>query len=174
MTDVWIFGYGSLVWRPDMPFAERRAGHIRGWTRRFWQGSPDHRGTPDAPGRVVTLVRAPDELCWGTAYRIDASHAPDVLERLDHREKAGYERHTEPFTSDDGNEHALLYVAGPRNPNFLGDAPLVDMAAQVRACVGPSGPNREYVMRLAEALRDMGADDPHVFAVADAVAAGSS
>ena len=56
-----IFGYGSLVWRPDLPHTEAHDGYIVGWVRRFYQGSPDHRGTPERPGRVATLLRAADE-----------------------------------------------------------------------------------------------------------------
>ncbi len=166
---MWVFGYGSLVWRPDMPFEERRTGFIRGWARRFWQGSPDHRGTHARPGRVVTLIREPDGVCWGAAYRVPDAEVDGVLDALDHREKAGYERHTEAFFSDSGDEQALVYVAGPDNPNFLGDAPIGIIAARVRMSVGPSGTNVEYVLKLADALRDMGADDPHVFALEEAV-----
>jgi cation transport regulator ChaC len=74
-----IFGYGSLVWRPAFPHVERRAACVRGWARRFWQGSPDHRGVRDAPGRVLTLVPRPEALCWGVAYRIEAAAWEDVL-----------------------------------------------------------------------------------------------
>ncbi len=73
--EVWLFGYGSLIWKADFPFLERRPAHIHGWARRFWQGSHDHRGTPEAPGRVATLVREPGAVCHGMAYRI----APEVL-----------------------------------------------------------------------------------------------
>src|SRR5581483_11846825 len=66
---MWIFAYGSLIFRPDFPWIERRRAFVRGWARRFWQGSPDHRGVPEAPGRVVTLV-ARDGFCGGCAYRI--------------------------------------------------------------------------------------------------------
>jgi cation transport protein ChaC len=82
MSDVWVFGYGSLVWRPDFPFAESRIATIEGWERRFWQGSTDHRGVPDAPGRVVTLVEAPGAVCWGRAYLIGASSRDEVTQML--------------------------------------------------------------------------------------------
>ena len=75
---LWIFGYGSLVWRPDIPHDERRPAWIRGFARRFWQGSTDHRGVPEAPGRVVTLVRDEAARCWGAAYRV-AAHIIGVL-----------------------------------------------------------------------------------------------
>lgn len=162
---LWIFGYGSLVWRPAFRYAERRPGVLRGWSRRFWQGSTDHRGVPEAPGRVVTLVEDPSAACWGVAYRIAESERGGVLRALDWREKGGFARHElevrlrEPAA----RARALVYVAGPTNPNYLGPAPLSVVAEQVRRSRGPSGSNLEYVLRLAGALRDLGAEDPHVF-----------
>ncbi len=96
---VWVFGYGSLIWRVDFPFAVRKPACITGWSRRFWQGSHDHRGVPDAPGRVVTLVAQRDAICDGIAYLIEHS----VFEHLDHREKNGYERHEVALTFADGH-----------------------------------------------------------------------
>jgi len=169
---LWIFGYGSLVWRPAFPHVQSEPGYVRGWTRRFWQGSTDHRGVPGAPGRVVTLLPAPEALTWGRAYEVAAEHEAEVLARLDVREQGGYERHLENVVLGDREVHALLYVATPDNPNYLGDAPLEAIAAQVRRSRGPSGPNPEYVLELARALREMGADDPHVFDLAALVGDG--
>jgi cation transport regulator ChaC len=165
--DLWVFGYGSLVWRPSFAFVERRPARLRGWTRRFWQGSTDHRGVPGAPGRVVTLHRSAEAVCWGTAYRIAAERVAEVMAHLDWREKGGYERVDAQLEllSPDGTARAVVYVATRANPNYLGPAPLEAIAAQVRRSEGPSGPNPEYVLRLAEALRTMRAEDPHVFAL---------
>lgn len=181
--DVWIFGYGSLIWRPDFPFADRRPAAIAGWVRRFWQGSTDHRGVPAAPGRVVTLVPRARATCWGMAYRIAAPERDAVLAHLDYREKGGYrvERVELDFGDPaDGKNRAasaaaegLVYIATPDNPNYLGPAPPAAIARQVRASTGPSGPNDEYVLRLAEALREIGARDDHVFAVERHVRSGA-
>jgi cation transport protein ChaC len=165
---VWIFGYGSLVWRPSIDFEERRAAYVTGWSRRFWQGSTDHRGVPGAPGRVVTLVPDEEQRCWGMAYRVGTGVRHRVLEELDYREQGGYERHqVEIRFAEDRLEPVagLVYIATPSNPNYLGPASLVEMAAQVLSSTGPSGSNVEYVERLAAALVDMGAEDEHVFAL---------
>jgi glutathione-specific gamma-glutamylcyclotransferase len=165
MNDLWVFGYGSLVWRPAFEHLERHPGFITGWARRFWQGSTDHRGVPEAPGRVVTLVPSEGERCWGVVYRVGPQSAPQVLAMLDHREQGGYARHA--VKVDIGGEHreALVYIATPDNPEYAGPATLERIAAQIRRSRGPSGPNIEYALRLADALRHMNAEDPHVFAL---------
>lgn len=163
----WIFAYGSLIWRPGFEFAERRVAYVFGYRRRFWQGSTDHRGVPGAPGRVVTLLAAPGERCGGVAYRLLPTAAERVLADLDRRERGGYERRLEPVSDAGGAVfgEALVYVATRANPNYLGCAPLPAIAAQIRASAGPSGHNVEYVVRLAEALREIGVADDHVFRI---------
>lgn len=165
--DLWIFGYGSLVWRPEFAHAERRPAFVRDWKRRFWQGSTDHRGVPEAPGRVVTLLPEPGAVCWGMAYRVEPGERGAVLEFLDWRESGGYERHELRLFFGDAQRHepgplALIYVATPENRNFLGPAPLDAIADQVRGSRGPSGDNVEYVLRLAAALDELGVVDEHV------------
>lgn len=177
MSDTWIFGYGSLIWRPSLPFTEQRAAYVTGWARRFWQGSPDHRGTPEAPGRVATLLRWPGKGTWGRAYRVPEAAMDGVLAGLDHREKAGYERQAVELRSapDEPRPWAvgLTWVAPVSNPNYLGLASPEDMAAQMQTARGESGSNREYALRLADALRGLNeaAADPHVRAVEAALVA---
>ena len=160
---MWIFGYGSLIFRPSFAYEERREAWLRDWARRFWQGSTDHRGVPEAPGRVVTLVPEPGSRCWGMAYRIADERLEEVLVHLDFREQGGYERHLLRLeTRERSLPEALVYVAGPSNPHYLGPATLEEIAAVVRSAHGPSGSNRDYVQRLAEALAEAGEDDAHV------------
>ncbi|WP_437820491.1 gamma-glutamylcyclotransferase [Sorangium sp. So ce1078] len=167
--ETWIFGYGSLIWRPAFRFEQMAPGYITGWARRFWQGSTDHRGVPGAPGRVVTLIPEPGARCWGMAYRIADAELDEVLRALDHREKGGYARCDVPLYLADETARvesaprvAIVYMATPGNPDYLGEAPLAEIAAQVLASHGPSGSNVEYVLRLAEALASMKASDEHV------------
>lgn len=169
-ADIWLFGYGSLIWKADFDYLERRPAAITGWARRFWQGSHDHRGTPEAPGRVATLIRAEGAVCHGMAYRI----TPEVLAPLDVREKNGYlrEKVTLTFLDAAGNPDAelapadgLIYLASDDNPAFLGDAPLAEIAQQIAQAHGPSGPNSAYLLNLAQALRELGTEDAHIFAL---------
>jgi len=171
----WIFGYGSLIWRPSFEFVERCPAYAVGWTRRFWQGSTDHRGTPEAPGRVVTLVPEPESRCWGVAYRIPVERREHVLDELDRREQGGYSRcEVEIFFPDRASEPraASTYVAGPDNPHYLGTARISDIARQIEAARGPSGYNRDYLFDLARALGELGAADDHVFELARLIGPG--
>ncbi len=159
----WVFGYGSLIYKVDFPYLEKQPATIDGWERRFWQGSHDHRGTPCAPGRVVTLIPSPGARCRGMAYLVDR----EVFEHLDHREKNGYARY--PVTmSLDGRDvcvPGLVYVATEDNPAYLGPAHIEEVASHIARSSGPSGSNTDYVLQLARSLRQLGDHDPHVFAL---------
>jgi len=163
---LWIFAYGSLIWRPDFQFGDRKTAFIDGWSRRFWQGSVDHRGVPEAPGRVVTLANEPGERCWGVVYRVADERRATVLEHRDHRERGGFDRcEVEVQFGSQGADSvaAITYVAPPTNSNYLGPAPMAEIADQVRRSHGPSGSNVEYALRLAESLTGLGVEDAHVF-----------
>lgn len=190
--DVWVFGYGSLLWKVDFEYEEQKEGWVRGWRRVFWQGSIDHRGTYDYWGRVVTMV-SPDHLetmpkehldldtgsalapaTWGIAYRLprDPAVRDKILEWLDFREKNGYECVVEDVwptrePSADGNEEpvvrgALIYIALPTNPSFLGPASPDDVAKRIATAIGPSGKNCEYLFNLCHIVRQYGVSDPEL------------
>ena len=150
---VWLFGYGSLIYLVDFPCIESCSASIRGWSRRFWQGSHDHRGTPEFPGRVVTLIESTNEHCHGMAFRLPVAEATDIIKDLDYREKGGYDKTELSLTLKDGRKVVgVTYIAYPKNPNYLGDSPLEDIARQISFSTGPSGSNKEYILELHTAL----------------------
>ena len=162
---MWIFGYGSLVWKPGFDFEEVQTGYIQGWARRFWQGSTDHRGVPNAPVRVVTLVARQNEITWGRVYRIPVAKSARILEVLDIREQGGYDRLHIPVYGEGGvvvAEEALVYRATEENPEFLGDDEVAKMAKQILGSVGPSGTNIEYLLELHDALKMLNVQDQHI------------
>lgn len=168
--EIWVFGYGSLIYKVDFPFIEKAPASIKGWQRRFWQGSEDHRGTPQKPGRVVTLIQSVLDECLGMAYKV----TQDVFEHLDYREKNGYLRYEVDIyfkglkrNNIKNTEYikGLVYIAREDNAAFLGYASEHDIAQQIHRSAGPSGRNRDYVFQLAEALQTLGDNDEHVISI---------
>jgi cation transport regulator ChaC len=166
----WIFAYGSLMFRPGFGWVERIRARGVGWVRRFHQGSPDHRGTPENLGRVVTLVHSAADGCEGLAYRIEGANQAAILRALDEREQGGYVRAAIPLALFDGRSiTAVTWIASPSNPYWLGEEPLDAIIARIRRAHGPSGANRDYVLELREILREQGIFDPHVEEIATAI-----
>jgi glutathione-specific gamma-glutamylcyclotransferase len=163
--EIWLFGYGSLIYKVDFPIIQQQPAFISGWKRRFWQGSHDHRGTPDHPGRVATLIEAKDEQCFGMAYQV----TEEEFEHLDHREKNGYLRFEVDIHFTDSNPphsiKGLVYIAPTDNDAFLGSAPESEIAKHISQSSGPSGNNSEYLYLLVKALKQMGVDDPHSYSI---------
>lgn len=166
--ELWVFGYGSIIWRPDMPYASAYRATATGWSRRFWQGSHDHRGTVESPGRVLTLVPMNGESCIGRVFGIPKSQVEDTLIKLDHREKNGYERQSLAVQTEElGTLEALTYIAHNHNHAWLGDASNQAIADHIRSAKGPSGTNTDYVLSLHEALVTDNIHDAHISAIAD-------
>ncbi|KAJ7082599.1 ChaC-like protein [Mycena epipterygia] len=185
-----VFGYGSLIFKPPPNVVEQVPGFLKGYVRRFAQKSHDHRGTPENPGRVVTLVHKedwdlfsgsdafPDEdIVWGVAYTIDPEYEPDVRAYLAPIFQDGYTMETMPiYGVVDGVEAAIIpncYVGRKDNPSFIGSEPLPALAHRIWVSEGPSGPNKEYLYKLADAVRQLSPDshDSHLFALEDMVKA---
>ncbi|MBK6920123.1 MAG: gamma-glutamylcyclotransferase [Deltaproteobacteria bacterium] len=167
--DLRVFAYGSLIWRPGFTPRSHAPAVLRGWSRRFWQASTDHRGVPGAPGRVVTLVQGDAAAhCRGVVYELDPAQADDVLAMLDVRESGGYVRGRAALEHPGGGAFgdAWVWIAHPGNPNWAGPAEDDALAAQIRSAHGPSGANLEYVLELADALAAAGISDEHIASLA--------
>ncbi|KAF9561519.1 ChaC-like protein [Agrocybe pediades] len=182
-----VFGYGSLIFKPPPHVISQVPGFLKGYVRRFAQKSHDHRGTPENPGRVVTLIHKedwdkfsgsdafPDEdIVWGIAYTIDPVYEAEVRDYLDYREKDGYTMETLDIygIGSDGKEQVIIhnaqcYVGRNDNPSFIGSEPLDQLGYTIWKSVGPSGPNKEYLYKLVESVRELSPDsyDSHLYAL---------
>lgn len=175
---MWVSGYGSLIWKAGFNYDDRLVGFIKGYRRVFYQGSTDHRGTPDYPGRVVTLEHVEGEVCWGVAYKISGTEDEQIaLTYLEVREKQYDEKayvdfFTDPLALTPAVSGVMVYIASPDrklNPNYLGPASLEEIAKQIILAEGPSGPNRDYIFQLEKALIQFGFKDKHVVDLAKEV-----
>ncbi len=151
---------------------EQHVAWLSGYRRVLWQASPDHRGVPDAPGRVATLAREPSARCGGMAFRLPARQRDDILSALDEREQGGYDREIVTVALADGRRvGALTYIGWPDNPWYLGPAPPAQLRAHIAASHGPSGANTDYVVSLARELERLGIADDELSALAATLAA---
>src|SRR4051794_40848917 len=156
-----IFAYGSLLFRPGFDYLERTRAVAPGYARSFTQASPDHRGTPAQPGRVVTLVASANSSVVGALYFVPAP-AIELLFELDERERAGYVRVVLTVSTDAETQPALTWIAPPGNAYDAGHLPLAELASHMRSCAGPSGRNDDYVFQLETALAQLGTRDTQV------------
>lgn len=151
-----------------MPVVVNYKATVEDWSRRFWQGSHDHRGTIDSPGRVLTLVPMPGQVCEGRVFGIAENDVEQTLQALDYREKNGYERQQlKILTTEKGVIDALTYIAPVNNAAWLGDASDEAIANQIQQANGPSGSNKEYVLSLHASLLADGIRDDHIKAIAE-------
>lgn len=164
---MWLFGYGSLMWRPGFDFAERRRATLHGRRRALCVRTVHHRGTAARPGLVMGLT--PGGSCTGIAYRIAAENAETVAAYLRKRELDHYPVYRECAVAielDDGREvSATTYLPRAGHPDFLPGLDLEEQLAIVRRAAGVSGSNADYVLSAARALRSLGIEEPGLFAV---------
>ena len=169
--DLWVFGYGSLMWRPGFSYQERRHARLYGYRRALCVLSHVHRGTPDAPGLVLGLDRG--GRCRGIAFRIAPEDAEATIAYLREREQATavyLERQVRVQLDDGRRVRAMTFVADRRHAQYAGRLPEADVMRLVRQGVGLSGANPDYVRATHEHLIEMGVSDRILARIAQALA----
>ncbi|XP_054713151.1 glutathione-specific gamma-glutamylcyclotransferase 1-like [Uloborus diversus] len=166
---MWVFGYGSLIWNPGFEYLDSKVGYIKGYVRRFWQGNDFHRGNKEKPGRVATLVEDNQGVTWGRAFLLGPA-AEASLNYLDSRENkiGGYTTTVVTFHPRDSKDEpfpVLLYVALPSSHLYLGPVPLPQLATEISEASGHCGHNAEYLLRLANFMKEQLPDvyDEHIY-----------
>jgi len=161
--DLWIFGYGSLMWSPGFRYTEKRAAHAHGLHRSFCVLSTRYRGTPSRPGLVMGLCRGGS--CWGVAFRVPAPRAARVLAYLYRREMRNrvYKPTFVRVRVRGGRRlAALAFVADPLHPQFVGDLSAERTARLIAQGRGQRGRNLDYLSSTIAHMHELGVRDPHL------------
>lgn len=156
----WVFGYGSLIWRPGFTSASRQLATMPGVHRRLCVYSYRHRGTEAQPGLVFGLV--PGGSCRGMAFEVPAGDWQAVRRYLSEREmdRGVYRETVRPVGLADGRTvQALAFLVDRRHAQFAGRLTVAEQVRLVRVGVGESGPNPEYVLETARHLEALGIRD---------------
>ncbi len=157
--DLWVFGYGSLMWRPGFVFVERVPARLTGLHRALCVFSFVHRGTPERPGLVLGLDRG--GMCRGIAYRVAAADRASTIAYLRGREQVTsvYLETTRMVMLEDEARRrvtALCYVVDRGHAQYAGRLTLAEQVHYVRQGHGQSGHNRDYVLETVQALEALG------------------
>jgi len=161
-TELWVFGYGSLIWEPGFGFAERRLARLQGFHRSFCMRSVHHRGTPERPGLVLALDESPRQACDGLAYRVQAGQAGATLDYLRERElvsSAYLETRQRVVLRGGGAVEAVTFVVDRSHTQYCGELSLEEQAEIIARAVGGRGPNPEYLWNTAAHLAELGIAD---------------
>lgn len=173
--DLWVFGYGSLMWSPGFRASEQSTAFVRGYHRALCILSHRYRGTPEKPGLVMGLCRGGS--CWGMAFRVPAARVDRVLAALWKREMLNkvYKPTLIPVTVSPGRRggdarqlRALAFVADPSHPQFVGELDLHGRARLVAQGIGQRGHCLDYIRNTLEHMLALGVNDPHLSRVLDA------
>lgn len=160
---LWIFGYGSLIWAPEFPVAERQIAALSGWRRSFCMRSLHHRGTEENPGLVLALDADPHAHCAGVALRVAAGAEEDSLAQLRARElvSAAYLERRLDLTLADGRHLAdvVAFVIDPDHHQYCGGLDLETQAQIIARAKGGRGPNAEYLFNTHAHLCALGLED---------------
>ncbi len=159
--DLWVFGYGSLMWRPGFDFEEQQAALVRGYHRSLCIFSHVHRGTPEKPGLVLGLDRG--GACKGVAFRVASGRAADTIAYLREREQVtGVYREVwlKALLGDGRAVPCVVYAVEPAHPQYAGRLPAPELLRLVVQGQGVSGANVDYVRATHEHLSSTGIVDP--------------
>ena len=161
-SDIWVFGYGSLMFNPVMDFVERRRATIFGHHRRFCLWTRLGRGSPDCPGLVLALDRG--GCCPGIAFRLNPETAIAELDLLWRREMItlSYRASWLTLHTKTGKKTAIGFVARPERENYAQPMSIAEEADTIASAVGFIGPCREYLFDTVKALHANGIRDPHL------------
>jgi cation transport protein ChaC len=163
--DLWVYGYGSLMWDPGFHFTEVRLADLDGYQRRFSYKTYVARGTRERPALMLSLERGTEACCCrGLAFRISGEVAEVESGMLWRREmlRGGYRPALLPMHTPQGGITALVMTANPAHPDYAGELPLDDTASIIATAVGVTGTNRDYLEQLARQLHALGIHDPYV------------
>jgi cation transport protein ChaC len=157
--ELWVFGYGSLMWRPGFDFTERVDAKLIGAHRALCVYSFVHRGTPERPGLVLGLDRG--GACRGLAFRVQASKRAETVAYLRGSEQVTmvYREFVRPVrlrTNPERVVPALVYMVDRSHPQYAGRLTLDQQLHIVRQGHGMSGHNRDYVIETVAAMEAMG------------------
>ncbi len=160
MEDLWVFGYGSLMWRPGFAFIDTAPAVLRGYHRSFCVYSRYWRGTPARPGLVLGLT--PGGLCRGSAFRVAAAKRDEVVDYLNERELAAYAYIPQHLPVDIGGQAVTAYtfVADMAHSHYAGDLPTDTAARIILEAEGKAGLNRDYLINTIRELENRGFVEP--------------
>jgi len=160
--DLWVFGYASLIWRPEFAFEEHLPASVHGWHRALRMRSRVNRGTPERPGLVFALV--PGGSCRGVIYRIGRERAAQELERLWQREMPTgvYDPRFLPCRTSRGTFAALAFTLSRRSPAYVGTMSDEDLVQVLRAASGRYGTTLQYLVETDRCLRERGVRDREI------------
>lgn len=165
---VWVFAAGSLIWKPRMAVAERRAAHVTGWHRAFCLADRRHRGCPSAPGLMMSLDRG--GACSGVALRMEAGDDPQAaLVSLLQLEPPVPPEHVTAET-ESGPVQAILFAADPGFPFYRPEPEIEELADILASAVGHIGTMAEYLLNTVIELDRAGIHDPHLWGLQEMVA----
>jgi glutathione-specific gamma-glutamylcyclotransferase len=161
-SPLWVFGYGSLIWDPGFPVAERQIARLEGWHRSFCMWSIHHRGTEATPGLVLALDALDGAECEGVAFCVAAGAEAETLAALRERElvSSAYLERWLPVRLADGQVvNALAYVIDPDHVQYCGGLSPERQAQIIAKACGGRGPNRDYLFNTAAHLAELGIED---------------